>query len=97
VARCRLCGLRFAWRIHGPGGREIEKSDEALARLRAPPWRRSAGAGSAREEIDRVSPFLNVSKLARTPGSTDTLASKLRRKSPFTKPETRPSESAEPV
>jgi predicted RNase H-like HicB family nuclease len=38
----------------------------------------------AREEIERVSPFLNVSKLAARAGlNKHTLASKLRRKSPF--------------
>lgn len=39
----------------------------------------------AREEIDRVAPILNVSKLARAAGiNQHTLASKLRRKSRFT-------------
>ena len=39
----------------------------------------------AREEISRVEPFLNVSKLALRAGlNKHTLASKLRRKSPFT-------------
>lgn len=42
----------------------------------------------AREEIARVSAFLNISKLARRSGiNQHTLASKLRRKSAFTKPE----------
>lgn len=44
----------------------------------------------AREEIGRVAPFLNVSKLALRAGlNKHTLASKLRRKSPFTAPETK--------
>lgn len=39
----------------------------------------------AREEIQRLAPFLNLSKLARSAGlNNHTLASKLRRKSPFT-------------
>lgn len=43
----------------------------------------------AREEISRVEPFLNVSKLALRAGlNKHTLASKLRRKSPFTGLET---------
>jgi predicted RNase H-like HicB family nuclease len=44
--------------------------------------------GLAREEIERVSPFLNLSKLALRAGlNKSTLASKLRRKSPFTESE----------
>ena len=39
----------------------------------------------ARDEIQRFAPFLNLSKLARRAGlNNHTLASKLRRKSPFT-------------
>lgn len=44
----------------------------------------------AREEIQRLAPFLNVSKLARSAGlNNHTLASKLRRNSPFTAGETK--------
>lgn len=44
----------------------------------------------ARDEIGRVAPFLNVSKLALRAGiNKHTLASKLRRRSAFTKPEAR--------
>lgn len=43
----------------------------------------------AREEIDRFAPILNISKLAKRSGMNQhTLASKLRRKSAFTKEET---------
>ncbi|MEI6561845.1 MAG: type II toxin-antitoxin system HicB family antitoxin [Verrucomicrobiota bacterium] len=43
----------------------------------------------AREEIERFAPVLSVAKLARRAGiNQHTLASKLRRKSPFTKEET---------
>ena len=42
----------------------------------------------AREEIDRFAPILNVAKLARRAGiNQHTLASKIRRKSAFTKDE----------
>lgn len=42
----------------------------------------------AREEIQRLSPYLNVSKLARSAGlNNHTLASKLRRNTPFTQAE----------
>jgi predicted RNase H-like HicB family nuclease len=44
----------------------------------------------AREEIERFAPILSVAKLARRAGiNQHTLASKLRRKSAFTKDETR--------
>ena len=44
----------------------------------------------AREEIERFAPILSLAKLARRAGiNQHTLASKLRRKSPFTKAEAR--------
>ena len=44
----------------------------------------------ARAEIQRFAPFLNLSKLARTAGlNNHTLASKIRRNSPFTVDETK--------
>jgi len=44
----------------------------------------------AREEIERFTPILSLAKLARRAGiNQHTLASKLRRKSPFTKDEAR--------
>ena len=44
----------------------------------------------AREELERFAPILSMSKLARRAGiNQHTLASKMRRKSPFTKDETK--------